>query len=68
MSQSYRIYVTDSLMLSAEGKYISKRWWSMVDTNREEIDAEHVISDIVNRAGLEVIRNESARSGGEDHM
>lgn len=55
-------------MLSAEGKYISKRWWSMVDTNQEEIDAEHVISDIVNRAGLEVIRNESARSGGEDHL
>lgn len=60
--------MTDTLKLSAEGKYISKRWWSIVNADREEIDAEHIISDIVNRAGLEVIKDESARSGGEDHL
>ena len=68
MSQSYRIYVTDSLQLSAEGKYISKRWWSMVDPHKKEMDADRVISDIVNRAGLEVLHSEPSRPSGEDHL
>lgn len=55
--------MTDTMRLSAEGKYISKRWWSLIyPDNGEDVDAKEIISDIVNRAGLEVLRSESTGS------
>lgn len=67
MEQTYRIYITDSIRLKAEGKYISKRWWSLFAPGRD-IDAEAVISDIIERAGLEVIHDESAGPSNQDHV
>lgn len=68
MEDSYRIYVTDSLRLKAEGKYISKRWWAIVHPAQEDADPEAIISDIIERAGLEVTHNESSGPSGQDHL
>ena len=51
--------MTDSVRYQAEGKYISKRWWDMVNPARiEEVDAEELISEVVQRAGLKVVQHE----------
>ena len=52
--EAYRVYVTDSLKLSGEGKYISERFHDLMHPP-EEIDAEAIIDDVIERAGLEVI-------------
>ena len=52
----YKTYVTDSLRLMGENKYLDTRWIDLITDNRiEDIDAESVVDDIVNRAGLVVI-------------
>lgn len=53
------VYVTDSLHLSPEGKLIARRWADLVAPG-EDVDAESIISDVVARAGLEVITHEPA--------
>lgn len=52
------VYVTDSLHLSPEGKLISQRWVDLVSPARE-MDAEQIVSEVVERAGLEVRHHES---------
>ena len=64
---SYRVYVTDSLRLRAEGKYVSARWYDIVHPP-ERVDAGKVISEVVTGAGLEVISHESARPSSQDHV
>lgn len=52
----YKTYVTDSLRLMGENKYLDTRWIDLITDNQiEDIDAESVVDDIVNRAGLVVI-------------
>lgn len=53
------VYVTDSLHLAPEGKLISQRWVDLLSPAKE-MDAEQIISEVVERAGLEVTHRESA--------
>lgn len=56
---SYRVYVTDCLQMSPEGKIPSRRWADVV-AEPKEIDAERIMDDVIRKGGLEVIRNEPA--------
>ena len=52
---AFRIYVTDTLMLQAEGKYIKERYIDFVNPEKlEDFDAQEVIEGVIARAGLEV--------------
>ena len=48
---SYRVYVTDSLKLSGEHKYIERRWYDLVKP-QPEMDADEIATDVIKRAGL----------------
>lgn len=53
---SFRIYVTDSLRLMGENKYISVRWYDVVDSPKmADMDGKSIVADIVERAGLVVV-------------
>ena len=52
-TELYRAYVTETLRLRGEGKYIPTRWLDWVHPP-EEIDAEEVKAGVIERAGLEV--------------
>lgn len=52
--QSYRFYVTDALRMIAQGGvYPSQRWVEIIQP-QPEIDAEKVIKDTIEKAGLVV--------------
>ena len=52
---SYRVYMTDSIKYRAENKSLNKRWCDLVHPQKvEEIDADAIILDVIDRAGLEV--------------
>lgn len=57
-TELYRAYVTDSLRLSAEGKYIPRRYFDLIHpelAEADDYDADKVVCGVVERAGLEVI-------------
>lgn len=57
----FRQYVTDSIRLQAEQKYIPQRWIDMVSPHSEkEIDPNEIVKKLVEKAGLVVKHNESA--------
>lgn len=50
---AYRTYVTDSLRLSAENKYINERWVDMIRPKKQEdVNALSIVLDVMKRAGL----------------
>lgn len=49
------MYVTESARLQGEGKYIGKSWYDLTHGTREDMDAEQIISDVVERAGIKVV-------------
>lgn len=52
--EAYRVYVTDSLKLQGESKYLTKRYIDLFEPRRE-IDVQAVIEHVVKAGGLEVI-------------
>lgn len=49
----FRVYVTESLRLRAEGKVLGSRWSDVVRPERTEpVDAEEVIGKLVDEGGL----------------
>lgn len=50
---SFRVYVTDSLRLSGESKYLSARWLDMVRRKPEDTrTGDEIAADVIKRAGL----------------
>ena len=49
------MYVTESARLQGEGKYIGKSWYDLAHGATEDMDAEQIISDVVERAGIRVV-------------
>lgn len=49
----FRVYVTESLRLRAEGKVLGSRWSDVVRPDRAEpVDAKAVIGKLVDEGGL----------------
>lgn len=57
-TEAFRIYVTDSLRLSGEGKYIAERYIDLLRPPRET-NAKEIIDDVITRGGLEVTNEPS---------
>lgn len=52
---SYRVYMTDSVHLYGENKHITNRWYDILrPAPVEDIDADTIAVDIIQRAGLVV--------------
>lgn len=52
-TEVFRYYVTESLRLMGEQKYLTTSYHELIHP-REEIDADAIIDDVISRAGLEV--------------
>lgn len=48
------MYVTESMRLTGEGKYITEKWRDMVHPN-PEMDAGAIVSEVIEKCGLKVI-------------
>lgn len=71
---TYRRYVTDSMRLQGEGKYISSRWFDSVEppkpVKEDNRPAEIIVSEIWKRAKIKRKggeNDECIRSDGEDY-
>lgn len=52
---AFKTYVTDSLHLVGQNKYLSHRWYDTVRPKvYEAVDATAVVDDVIKRAGLVV--------------
>lgn len=52
----FKVYVTDSLHLMGQHKFIGRRWYDQVRPKvYEDIDAAAVMADVTTRAGLVVV-------------
>lgn len=52
---AFKVYVTDSLYLMGQQKFIGRRWYDQVRPKvYEDIDAAEVVADVTKRAGLVV--------------
>ena len=50
---AFKTYVTDSLHLMGQNKYIGHRWYDEVRPKvYEDVNAAEVVDDVVKRAGL----------------
>lgn len=55
------IYITDSIYYFGDNKRINERWYNMVNKNKHTTatmtpeDANRVIKDVIDRAGLVVV-------------
>lgn len=50
----YRAYVTNSLQLSPQNKYLGKKWSDIVRPP-EPVDGAQIVKDVASRMGLEVL-------------
>lgn len=51
LEKSYRAYVTDALNAIPQNKYAEKRWIDLIEP-APDIDADRVISNVIDKAGL----------------
>ena len=50
---AYMAYVTDSLHLAGQNKYLGHKWYDTVRPKvYEDVDAATVVNDVAKRAGL----------------
>lgn len=53
VTRSYRAYVTDSLQLSGQNKYLATRWAdSLAEETHDSRTPEEIVAGIIQRAGL----------------
>lgn len=53
---AFKVYVTDSIYLMGQRKFIGSRWYEQVRPKAyEDIDAAAVAADVTMRAGLVVV-------------
>ena len=49
---AYRVYVTDSLQLAVQNKYLTQRWADLISNNVDTRSGDEVALDVIRRAGL----------------
>ena len=53
---SFRAYITDQILLDAQGKQRTDRWAdAFIGTRKDERTADEIIDEVVNRAGLKEV-------------
>lgn len=53
---AFKVYVTDSLYLMGQRKFLNRRWYDQVRPKvYEDVDAAAVVADVTKRAGLAVV-------------
>lgn len=53
---AFKVYVTDSLYLMGQRKFLNRRWYDQVRPKvYDDIDAAAVVADVTKRAGLVVV-------------
>lgn len=53
---AFKVYVTDSLYLMGQHKFIGRRWYDQVRPKvYDDTDAATVVADVTKRAGLVVV-------------
>lgn len=52
----FKVYVTDSLHLMGQHKFLNRRWYDSIRPKvYEDIDTAAVVADVTKRAGLVVV-------------
>lgn len=51
-THAYRVYVTDSLQLAVQNKYLTQRWADLISNNVDTRSGDEVALDVIRRAGL----------------
>ena len=53
---AYKTYVTDSLQLNVQNKYLTSRYYDIINTNKaiDNISADEIVLDVILNAGLVV--------------
>ena len=53
--EAYRYYVTDALYCGLNGNALIKRFYDLINTPEETREADEIIMDVVNKAGLRIV-------------
>ena len=53
---AYKMYVTDSLQLNVQNKYLTSRYYDIINTNKviDNRSADEIVLDVILNAGLVV--------------
>ena len=54
--EAYRIYVTDSMFYQSDNKRLNTRYYDLINKKVETRSANEIISDVLNKAGLKVVK------------
>jgi hypothetical protein len=60
--ETYRIYVTDSMFYQSDNKRLNTRYYDLINKKVETRNANEIISDVLNKAGLKVVKGEQDRN------
>lgn len=60
--EAYRIYVTDSMFYQSDNKRLNTRYYDLINKKAETRSANEIISDVLNKAGLKVVKGEQDRN------
>ena len=60
--EAYRIYVTDSMFYQSDNKRLDTRYYDLINKKVETRSANEIISDVLNKAGLKVVKGEQDRN------
>ena len=62
IDEAYRIYVTDSMFYQNDNKRLNIRYYDLINKKIETRSANEIISDVLNKAGLKVVKGEQDRN------
>ena len=54
--EAYRIYVTDSMFYQNDNKRLNIRYYDLLNKKIETRSANEIISDVIEKAGLKVVK------------
>lgn len=60
--EAYRIYVTDSMFYQSDNKRLNTRYYDLINKKAETRSANEIISEVLNKAGLKVVKGEQDRN------
>lgn len=53
--EAYHVYVTESLRLNAQGRYIDMGYLDLLEDRQPQESAEEIVDRVIDKLGLEVI-------------
>ena len=60
--EAYRIYVTDSMFYQNDNKRLNIHYYDLLNKKIETRSANEIISDVIEKAGLKVVKGEQDRN------